>query len=422
MMDAGRLVATLREALERLASGFADLPPYTTSIDYDAVHNAVLETAARLQDNFPYGHPLYVGQMMKPPHPAAWLAAALASSLNPNNHALDGGRATSAMEKESVAQLAAMFGWTSPLGHLTSGGVVANFEALWAARELAPGTAVAASAQAHYTHRRIASILQCPFRSVPVDARGRMDVAALRRELDRGGVGVVVATAGTTAAGAVDPIDDLLELRERYGFRLHVDAAYGGYYTLVDGLSARTRSAMDSLSEADSIVVDPHKHGLQPYGCGCILFRDAAVGRVYRHDSPYTYFTSSELHLGEISFECSRPGAAAAALWTTLRLLPPTPGGEFARGLACARAAALALHRSNRPSARPCSNPNWTSSHGRCARRAPPQRRGPRGASSSRRPPTTCISRWPASPGRWSSRAGRSRIGTGTTCSACGRA
>ena len=80
-------------------------------------------------------------------------------------------------------------------------------------------------------------------------------------------------------------------------------------------------------------MVDPHKHGLQPYGCGCVLFRDPSVGALYKHDSPYTYFTSSELHLGEISLECSRPGASAVALWATQRLLPLVRGGEFAAGL-----------------------------------------------------------------------------------------
>ena len=64
---------------------------------------------------------------------------------------------------------------------------------------------------------------------------------------------------------------------------------------------------------------------VQPFGCGAVLFRDPSVGRFYQHDSPYTYFTSDELHLGEISLECSRAGAAAAALWLTFRLLPPTP-------------------------------------------------------------------------------------------------
>ena len=76
------------------------------------------------------------------------------------------------------------------------------------------------------------------------------------------------------------------------------------------------------MEEADSIVVDPHKHGLQPYGCGCVLFKDPAVGKFYKHDSPYTYFTSEDLHLGEISLECSRAGAAAVALWATLQMFP----------------------------------------------------------------------------------------------------
>jgi len=90
-------------------------------------------------------------------------------------------------------------------------------------------------------------------------------------------------------------------------------------------------------------VIDPHKHGLQPYGCGCVLFRDPGVGRLYKHDSPFTYFSSAELHLGQISLECSRPGASAAALWATQKLLPLKRDGEFARGLESGRKAALAL-------------------------------------------------------------------------------
>jgi tyrosine decarboxylase/aspartate 1-decarboxylase len=74
-----------------------------------------------------------------------------------------------------------------------------------------------------------------------------------------------------------------------------------------------------------------------------VLFRDPSVGRFYKHDSPYTYFSSDELHLGEISLECSRPGAAAVGLWATQKLLPLKPGGEFAGRLEASREAALAL-------------------------------------------------------------------------------
>src|SRR5258705_4040057 len=282
--------------------------------------------------------------MWKPPHPVARLAYALAQWINPNNHALDGGRATSAMEKEAVAGIAEMFGWPEHLGHLCGGGTMANLEALWVAGQLAPGEKVLASEQAHYTHGRISGFLQLPFAPVPCDARGRMDLAKLREIVARGDVGTVVASMGTTSTGSVDPLLAILELREKYGFRVHADAAYGGYFGLAGNLGEEPRRGFDVLHRVDSIVIDPHKHGLQPYGCGCVLFRDPGVGKLYKHDSPYTYFSSKEMHLGEISLECSRPGASAAALWATQKLLPLEKGGEFARGLERGRDAALQLY------------------------------------------------------------------------------
>src|SRR5436853_2784635 len=220
---------------------------------------------------------------------------------------------------------------------------MANLEALWVAGQLQPGKKILASEQAHYTHRRISSVLQLPFETVPCEARGRMDAQALSKRVERGDVGTVVATMGTTATGSVDPLPEILVLRRKHGFRIHADAAYGGYFVLAENLGEAAGRALRQVGEADSIVIDPHKHGLQPYGCGCVLFRDPRIGRLYKHDSPYTYFSSAELHLGEISLECSRPGAAAAALWATQRLLPLKKHGEFARGLERGRKSALAL-------------------------------------------------------------------------------
>jgi tyrosine decarboxylase/aspartate 1-decarboxylase len=336
----------LVQALQTLDTGFAALPDFTPSTPgSERIAEILHDTAIRLQDNYPYFHPLYAGQMLKPPHPIARLAYSLAMSINPNNHALDGGRATSAMEKEAVAEIAAMFGWTDALGHLCGGGTMANLEALWVAGQLRPGKKILASSQAHYTHSRISGVLRLPFESLPVDSLGRMDVNALEEQLRAGDVGTVVATMGTTATGSVDPLPEILALCQRYEFRVHADAAYGGYFALARNLAPAAAAAFSQLSQVDSIVIDPHKHGLQPYGCGCVLFRDASVGALYKHDSPYTYFSSNELHLGEISLECSRPGAAAAALWATQKLLPLVRGGQFAQGLEQGREAALALYQ-----------------------------------------------------------------------------
>jgi tyrosine decarboxylase/aspartate 1-decarboxylase len=348
----------LAEALPRLYAAFPPIQPPAAPADAAGIPAILDQVATRLADNYLYFHPLYAGQMLKPPHLVARAAYALAMVLNPNNHALDGGRASSAMELEAVRAIAGIFGWQEYLGHLTSGGTFANLEALWVAGQIAgqiagqtaksagPGSRkrILASSQAHYTHQRISAVLGLDFTSVPTDPRGRMDLAALAAELDRGDAGTVVVTLGTTATGAVDPLDAILPLCARHGVRVHVDAAYGGYFALAGNLAPEARRAFDALERADSIVIDPHKHGLQPYGCGCVLFRDPAVGRFYKHDSPYTYFTSTDLHLGEISLECSRAGAAAVALWATQQLLPMTPGGDFAHGLEHCRSAALDFH------------------------------------------------------------------------------
>jgi len=353
----------LEQAVKKLSGQFAELPECAATQADPRVGEVLQQVAERMGDNYPYFHPLYAGQMLKPPHPVAHMAYALAMYINPNNHALDGGRASSAMEKEAVREIAAMFGWKEALGHLCGGGTVANLEALWvagrisaksASHPVAPGGAtrvgqpkkIVASTQAHYTHERITGVLGIPFAAIECDARGRMDMGDLEAKLKGGDVGCVVATLGTTATGAVDPLSAILEMKAKYGFRVHVDSAYGGYFKLAGNLAPEARAAFARMNEADSIVVDPHKHGLQPYGCGCVVFKDPQVGRLYKHDSPYTYFTSSgDLHLGEITLECSRPGAGAVALWATQKLLPLEPGGEFAQGLEACREAALELHR-----------------------------------------------------------------------------
>jgi glutamate/tyrosine decarboxylase-like PLP-dependent enzyme len=337
-----RALALVDEWRERAgpAPGHPALAP-----DPARLEAAFADFAARMAGTYPFFHPRYAGQMLKPPHPVAAAAYAAAMLLNPNNHALDGGPATSALEKEVVADLARMFGLPGDaLGHLTSSGTIANLEALWVARELAPGRAVVYGENAHYTHGRMCQVLGVEGLAAPADGDGRLDLGAVDALCRAHDVGTVVVTAGTTGMGIVDAVHEALALRERHGVRIHVDAAYGGFFALLDA-PLIDPAPFAAIAGADSVVVDPHKHGLQPYGCGAVLFADPGVGRLYKHDSPYTYFTSEELHLGEISLECSRAGAAAAALWLTLRALDLEP--ILAAGVRAARAWAALIEQSD---------------------------------------------------------------------------
>lgn len=317
----------------------------------DNLEAVLLELTTRLKGNYPFHHPRYAGQMLKPPHPVAWLAYSLAMTINPNNHALDGGPPTSEMEKEVMQILANMVGYDDHfLGHLTTGGTIANLEALFIAREIHPEKAIASSANAHYTHARMCHVLGVRHLTVPTNPEGMPDPEFIADHVDE--IGTLVVTTGTTGLGIVEPLHTLLQITENSGIRIHLDAAYGGFFKILQGSGLIADEPWKYMSLADSIVIDPHKHGLQPYGCGSVLFKDPAAGRFYKHDSPYTYFTSGDLHLGEISLECSRAGASAAALWATFKLLPPDRSSGLGTILSSCRKAAVlfseAIDKSNK--------------------------------------------------------------------------
>ncbi len=296
------------------------------------------ELTDRLKGNFPFHHPVYAGQMLKSPHEIAWAAYALASSINPNNHALDGGPPSSEMEKEIMLMLAKFFGYGDTfLGHLTSSGTIGNLEALWIARKLHPTKKVAFSTNAHYTHGRMCEVLGIESETIPITPDGKFDFATI----EASEIGTLVVTLGTTGLGEVEPLDQALAWAREHNIRIHIDSAYGGFFRCLKDSDLIDGTSWKLMQEADSIVVDPHKHGLQPYGCGAVIFKDPAVGRFYKHDSPYTYFTSDDLHLGEISLECSRAGAAAVAFWATLQCFPLEENSGFGSILAKCRKAAM---------------------------------------------------------------------------------
>ncbi|MDH3751630.1 MAG: aspartate aminotransferase family protein, partial [Gammaproteobacteria bacterium] len=98
----------LQQALATLAKGYEKLPSFTAEFDTDAAAQVLQLVAERMHDNYPYYHPQYAGQMLKPPHPVARIAYAMSLWVNPNNHALDGGKASSALEKECIVELGQM--------------------------------------------------------------------------------------------------------------------------------------------------------------------------------------------------------------------------------------------------------------------------------------------------------------------------
>ena len=320
--------------------------------------------------------------MLKPPHPVAAAGYVAAMLVNPNNHALDGGPVTSEMEKEAVAELAAMLGLGEPnLGHLT-------VERDDREPRGAVGGARAASGQGRRVRR------QRPLHArahVPgpshARARGRRPTPDGRIDLDALDAALRARRHRHRRAHRRAPPGSARSTRSTRRSRCASATACGSTSTPPTAASSRCsttrRPGCARSAPADSVVIDPHKHGLQPYGCGAVLFADPGVGRLYAHDSPYTYFTSDSLHLGEISLECSRAGAAAAALWLTLRAVPLEPV------LAAARRAALRLRR---PAARvrgPAAAPRARAGH----RHLPPPAEQPL-ASSTPRARRSCARAW----------------------------
>lgn len=224
-----------------------------------------------------------------------------------------------------------------------------------------PAGVMLVASTAHYSWEKIARALGIGAHrmvAVPVDAQCRMDPAALWHELERCAadhrpVLALVSVCGTTEEGAVDRLEIVVELRRRaarelgLAFHLHSDACYGGYAAAVtrgaDGrrLSAdeiRSKHALNwpsaewvdsinALAQADSVSIDPHKLGYVPYPAGALLVRDRRARALVSLDPPYLAPSddpdrSEEGFIGRWILEGSKPGAAAAAVWLTHRVIP----------------------------------------------------------------------------------------------------
>ncbi|MEX2194655.1 MAG: aminotransferase class V-fold PLP-dependent enzyme [Thermoleophilaceae bacterium] len=196
--------------------------------------------------------------------------------------------AMAAIEAGVVDWLCELFGYPEgAFGVLTSGGSMANLSAVVSARatlgEDFSGGTIYVSEQAHHSLAKAALIAGFPadaVSEVACDSELRMDPAALEHAIaeDRAAGRrpcLIVASAGTTNTGAIDPIPELADLAEREGVWLHADAAYGGFFRLTE----RGRERLAGIERADSITLDPHKGMFIPYGTGCLIVRDARALR-----------------------------------------------------------------------------------------------------------------------------------------------
>ena len=310
------------------------------------------------------GHPRMFGYVQSPGVAVASLADLLASTLNANLTAWRSAPGPVEIERLVVEWIRQMVGaGAAGDGILVSGGSMANFSALAAARRMkAPIDLVREGAHAlpqamrlyvspetHHSVAKAATLLGIGsdhVREVPVDDALRMRVDALEAMIEedrRAGHQpfCVAGTAGTVGSGAIDPLDAIAEVAERQGLWFHVDASYGGFAALAPAVRAK----LSAFARADSIALDPHKWMYLPLDCGCVLFRDAAaVHATFGHEAEYMRVMD---HAAAESFvywdrgpELSRR-FRALKVWMLLRAVGLAPlRAAVEKDLACAAALA----------------------------------------------------------------------------------
>ena len=297
------------------------------------VLQALQEAAVVLDHSLAQPRPRYFAFVASSGLEIAVLGDALAACHDVNLAVVSG--AADLVEKQTIEWLGQAFGYPVATGTFSSGGTVSNMTALSAARERAlPGSrnnglsgrpcALYASADVHESVKRAAELLgigRDHVRAIPIDANRRMraDACAQAIDADRAaGVApiAVVATAGTTLTGAVDPLDALADVCEQRGVWLHVDGAYG----LPAALVASHAPLFAGLARADSVTVDAHKWLFVPKACGVLMVREAEwLERAFTHDATYVPHEPGEQDSVDRTLEYSRP-FRALKLWLALRV------------------------------------------------------------------------------------------------------
>ena len=311
-------------AIEQLFSG--ELP-------LDGMGKAAFDLLPKVFENSRPASPRFFGYVFGSGDPIGALGQFASAVLHQNATAWRSGPSANTIERIIVRWLASAIGCPGFSGSLTLGGSSANLMALCMAREAkAPanqtgvhGGVVYCSAEAHMSISKAAALIGLGYDSVrliAIDDAFRMRTddlrEAIRRDLAHGRKPIaIVASAGTTATGSIDPLHPIAEICSQFDLWLHIDGAYGALASLA------IPEAFDGMSLADSVSLDPHKWLYQPTGCGCLLYRDPAdARRAFSHSGDYARSLTSDPVEGfaffEESIELSRP-FRALGLWLSLR-------------------------------------------------------------------------------------------------------
>ncbi|UVY82606.1 pyridoxal-dependent decarboxylase [Brachybacterium sp. NBEC-018] len=378
--------ALLQRTVDRLADRFASVDAPSAGPDLERLRRlvgaadldgpgvgsgAALAEADSLyaQNAVWFHHPAYLAHLNCPVAVPAVAAEAMLGAINTSVDTYDQSLVGTLMEQRLVAWTAERIGFTAGDGVFTSGGTQSNLQALFLARTraertsgeprsaLLPRLRVLSTDAAHFSVSRSAALLgldEDAVRTVATDADGRMDPRALRTllaHLHAAGdtVMAVVATAGTTDRGLVDPIAPIAEVTSAAGVWLHVDAAYGGGLLV----SPRRRHLLDGIEHADSVTVDYHKTWFQPVSSSALVVRDPADLAAAAHHADYlnpaaeAASEDAEPNQVDRSLQTTRR-FDALKLWTTLRALGPEHIGSMVDAI-CDLAIAVRAHLEDDP-------------------------------------------------------------------------
>jgi glutamate/tyrosine decarboxylase-like PLP-dependent enzyme len=345
-----RLVDQLADALDAIPRG-----PVTCDASPSAVRDAlglsgplpesgsdpsaVLDRTARLfQHSLFNGHPRFFGYITAAPAPIGILGEFAAAALNANVGAFPLSPAATEVEAQTLRWIAGFVGYPQDCGGLfVSGGNMANIVCFLAARAAKAGwnvrergvmadagrLRVYGSAETHTWIQKAADMSGLgtdSIRWIPTDPDLRMDVQALRRQIDADRAAgdlpfMVVGTGGSVSTGAVDPLREIRALCREYDLWFHVDGAYGGFAAAVPEAPEDLRE----LADADSVAVDPHKWLYAPLEAGCALVRSAdALRGAFAYHPPYYHLDEQATNYVDFGPQNSR-GFRALKVWLALQ-------------------------------------------------------------------------------------------------------